>query len=139
MKFTARIITGRGRGKRIGTPTINLALEDVPEDLEEGIYACWVTSTKYEIRNTRFKSKAVMHYGPRPVFKDSASCEIHLLDEPIDLSDGTLEIEVIERMRDVQNFPSPEELIAQIKADIALSREILMKKEADREKWRMDS
>lgn len=39
--FTANVIKGKGRGKELGFPTINLA---VPENfnLKPGIYACWV-------------------------------------------------------------------------------------------------
>ncbi len=40
--FQARVIRGAGRGKSLGTPTLNLDRRDVPEDLEEGIHACLV-------------------------------------------------------------------------------------------------
>ncbi len=118
-RFTAPVITGAGRGRRIGTPTLNVDLTAVPADLGDGIYAVqasWAGGGSFA---------AVMHLGPRPVFQDSRSCEVHLLDAVPPADTQTVSVTVVARLRDVQNFPSPEALVAQIQRDIAAARAIL--------------
>ena len=114
LSFSANIISGAGRGKGLGTPTLNLDLAHVPAELEEGIYACVANG-----------QPAVMHYGPRLVFKDSTTCEVHLLDTtpPPDLAE--LSVQVLERIRDVRDFPTPDALREEITRDIARTRAIL--------------
>lgn len=118
MQFSAHIVQGSGRGKGMGTPTLNLNLLDVPSDLKEGIYACMVI-----IDDATYQ--AAMHYGPRPVHKDSRSCEVHLLDETISDAPDTITVHVIEFLRPVLDFPTEAALIAQIADDIEKSRGIL--------------
>jgi riboflavin kinase/FMN adenylyltransferase len=118
LSFKATVISGAGRGHRIGTPTMNVNLADVPMQLREGIYACAVPLEGV-------KELAVMHYGPRPVFKDTLSCEVHLLDRIIVLAPEVLDIEVIAYLREVRDFASVEALQAQIAADISDARGIL--------------
>lgn len=100
------------------TPTLNLNLSDVPSEMKEGIYVCRVI-----INNQTFN--AAMHYGPRPVHKDTTSCEVHILDEVIAEAPDTLTVDVIAYLRPVLNFPSEAALIAQIGDDIEKSRGIL--------------
>lgn len=118
MQFTARVVIGSGRGTSLSVPTINVDLVDVPADLKEGIYAARVSidGQTYPV---------AMHYGPRPVFNDSPSCELHCIDATISTKVNTVDVEVLERIRDVQNFASPEELTAQMHNDIARIRDIL--------------
>ncbi|MEN9561459.1 MAG: hypothetical protein RIQ56_732 [Candidatus Parcubacteria bacterium] len=116
LKFTGRTITGSGRGKRIGVPTINLALEDIPPALEEGIYACFVTDHRFP---------AAVHYGPRPVFNDSKTFEIHLLDAALVLLPKEISVEIVAYLRPVKNFHDVDGLKAQITKDIADARAIL--------------
>lgn len=116
--FTARVITGSGRGKRIGSPTINMDLQDIPADVKEGIYACWVKMEKQW-------EKAAMHYGPRPVFKDIPSCEVHLLDATVSHAPETIDIAGLSYIRAVADFPSTEALMEQIADDINQSHAML--------------
>lgn len=116
--FSARTVAGRGRGRGLGTPTINCDLADVPTELEDGVYACVVAFDGET-------APAAMHLGPRPVFRDTRTCEVHLLDRALDVSPKRLDIRVIERLRDVLDFPSPEALRAQITDDIRRVRAIL--------------
>lgn len=118
IRFNARTITGAGRGKEIGTPTINMNLEDVPEDMSEGIYACWTSVEGRWI-------EGALHYGPRPVFKDTRSCEVYLLDVTVDRLPERVEVVLIGYLRPVMNFPSPLELIDQIQDDVAATRAML--------------
>ena len=118
LSFNAHVISGAGRGKQLGTPTMNLDLSAVPSGVHEGIYACFCT---FDGRH----HQAVMHYGPRPVFKDTASCEIHVLDTTINEAPQQLTVEIIHYLREVRDFQTPEALMAQIAADIDDARAIL--------------
>ncbi|MBI5619675.1 riboflavin kinase, partial [Candidatus Gottesmanbacteria bacterium] len=73
MKITSRQIKGKGRGKLLGFPTINL---EIPEGLtlKEGIWAVWVT-----IAGKRYGG--ALHFGPVPTFRErEKSLEVFLLD-----------------------------------------------------------
>ena len=116
--FTAGVVKGSGRGKGLGTPTINLdpvALTDIGR---EGIYAAWAIFDGDRV-------PAVMHAGARPVFLDTPSVEIHLLDAPPATVPDELTVEVVEFLRPVQDFDSVQELQAQIRRDILLARATL--------------
>lgn len=120
LSFTAQMIQGEGKGKELGSPTINLNLDEVPEKLEEGVYAVWATVDEK-------KYAATMHYGPRPTLGFKRSCEVHLLqvsDVRCQVSDN-VHVEVVERMRDVQDFGDEEGLKSQIKEDIEHTKTIL--------------
>lgn len=66
-----------------------------------------------------------MHYGPRPVFNDDVSWEVHVLDRTIETPPETVTVTILERLREVRDFPSKEELMAQIGTDIEQVRAIL--------------
>jgi riboflavin kinase/FMN adenylyltransferase len=118
LHFSAKVVSGAGRGKDIGTPTINLDLHDVPADLKEGIYAC-----RAKIDGEWMD--AAMHYGPRPVFKDDTACEVYVLDIELVNAPETLEVSVHGYLREVMDFPSVEELQARIASDIERTRAML--------------
>jgi FAD synthase len=118
LSFNARTIKGRGRGKDIGTPTINMELSDVPSSMEEGIYACWAKVDDRWLQGA-------LHYGPRPVFKDTTSCEVYLLDVAVESLPERIEIQLVKRLRSVMDFPSTDELMAQIAEDVTQTRGIL--------------
>lgn len=122
MKFTSRHIRGKGRGKLLGFPTINL---EIPEGfpLQEGIWAVWV-----EIKEKKYKG--ALHFGPVPTFgEEELSLEVFLIDtkdEDIpELDNEILIIEPVKRLRDVKAFSSHEELVNQIKKDVLNARKIL--------------
>lgn len=114
----AKVIKGAGRGKGLGIPTINIDLAAVPADLAHGIYACRIT-----LAGTTYKG--AMHYGPRPVFKDSEAFEVHIIDETIDSVPETADIEIVGFIRDIADFPSPEALVERIGKDIEEARGML--------------
>lgn len=118
--FAAAVVTGAGRGRRIGTPTLNLELASVPAELEAGVYAC-----RASLDGDGTPLPAVMHLGPRPVFHDSRSCEVHLLDDVPPEETANVAVSDLAYLRPVQDFPSKEELLAQIGRDIAAARAIL--------------
>ncbi|PIR52831.1 hypothetical protein COU76_04255 [Candidatus Peregrinibacteria bacterium CG10_big_fil_rev_8_21_14_0_10_49_10] len=120
LRFSASAISGAGRGREYGIPTINVNLAAVPEEMEEGIYACLV-----ELGDDPKRYMGAMHFGPRPVFQDSRACEVHVLDTDIETPPAEVTITVVAYLRSIQNFGSVEELKEQILEDIEQCRAIL--------------
>lgn len=120
MTFSASAISGTGRGREYGIPTININLASVPEQLQEGIYACFVN-----IEGDPVQYLGAMHYGPRPVFQDSRACEIHLIDTDLSTLPATVTVSVVQYLREIRDFPSTEALKEQILDDIDECRAIL--------------
>lgn len=118
LSFSASPIRGSGRGKALGAPTINVDLNDVPASLKEGIYACRAILGHQTL-------DAVLHYGPRPVFQDIPSCEIHVLDAVVADVPPQVNIDIVGRLRDVRDFPDAAALMTQIEQDIADARAML--------------
>ncbi len=113
-----RVVGGAGRGRRLGFPTANLvtAKELLPR---EGVYAV-------RVRHGRRMYDAVVNLGRRPTFAGAEpTLEIHLLDFTGDLYGARLRLYFVERLRDVQRFPSVEALQAAVKADIERARPLL--------------
>ncbi len=114
----AAVISGRGRGKGLGIPTINIDLAAVPSDVPHGIYACKIT-----LGDTTYMG--AMHYGPRPVFRDGVAFEVHILDETVEDIPDTVDIEIIGFIRAIADFPSPEAMMKRIERDIEEARGML--------------
>lgn len=111
MKFTGKIIKGDSRGKKIGFPTINLNVFELP--VGHGVYVVKVGELP-----------ALMHYGPVPTFGNHSSrVEIHILDFDDDIYGREVEVEIFNKVRGVQKFKSAEDLVERIKEDIRLARE----------------
>lgn len=117
--FNASTEHGFGIGRTMSIPTINLVIEQVPASLEYGIYACMATLDQGE------RLPATMHLGPRPVFDQPTSCEVHILDRTGVPHPASVRVEPIAYLREIRNFPSPEELIRQIHTDNEQARGIL--------------
>jgi riboflavin kinase / FMN adenylyltransferase len=112
------VVRGDGRGRTIGVPTANLAPEEqiLPA---HGVYAarCRVGERWHD---------AVVNVGERPTFGGGrVTLEAHLLDFEGDLYDARVRLAFSERLRGEERFPSPEALVAQIRADIAAARALL--------------
>ena len=112
-----RVVQGAGRGRTIGVPTLNLAPPDARKLLPpDGVYAVWVWW-----RGTRYGG--MMNQGPRPTFAEQGrTLEVHLFDFAGELYGETVRVEWVERLRDVQAFPSREALVAQLERDRQAAR-----------------
>lgn len=118
-EFSAPAVHGYGKGRLLGVPTINLAMDDAPAQLREGVYAC-----RASLDGGPYLS-ATMHIGPRPVFAAEASCEVHILDRDDIEHPASVAVQVVERLRDIADFPSEKELVEQILRDNEQARGIL--------------
>jgi riboflavin kinase/FMN adenylyltransferase len=68
----------------------------------------------------------VANLGWNPTFQDQKfSIEVHMLNFHQEIYGHRLRVEFVERLRDEVLFCGPEELIAQIKKDIARAKKIL--------------
>lgn len=118
LRFQAERVPGKGRGRQLGFPTVNLR---VPEGLSlpHGIYACWV-------RVSDRTYPGALHYGPVPSFgEEEPSLEVHVLDHVLDATPETVEVEVVRWLRPVLAFDSTEALRAQMERDVEACREAL--------------
>jgi riboflavin kinase / FMN adenylyltransferase len=120
--FSTKQIKGKGRGKFLGYPTINMEVP-VGFELVDGIYAVWVT-----LEGMRFRG--ALHWGPIPTFDDGAkSLEVYLLGVDDGALDRTvisvLSVEIVKKLRDIKKFASVNELTKQIGRDVQDVRGIL--------------
>lgn len=102
---------GKGRGKTLDYPTINLSTPPVKLLPKDGVY-----SAKVEIKE---KDYFVMLYvGAKPTFGDSSrSVEAHLFDMAQDTIDSEVHLFVESWIREPQKFGTPALLKDQLKAD----------------------
>lgn len=122
MLFHSHQIKGIGRGKQIGCPTINL---EIPKDfgLDAGVYSSWVV-----INDKTYKG--ALHYGPIPTFNQPHSTmEVHLIDITDDnfpkINGQQIEIDIVEKIRDILTFSDSDELIEHIGKDIKKIKSML--------------
>jgi riboflavin kinase/FMN adenylyltransferase len=120
--LSGAVVSGAKRGRSIGIPTANLALDPKRAVPATGVY---VTSASIGERTWG----AVTNIGLRPTFADGTVApivETHLLDyEGGEFYDEPLRVEFITRLRAEQKFSGVDELVAQIKQDIEVARSIL--------------
>lgn len=119
-RFSARVIPGAGRGRSIGVPTLNF--EGPPPDKAlppDGVYAArveWGGGT----------AGAMLNQGPRPTVGDlRRSIEAHLFGFDEVLYDRLVRIEWVERLRDIQRFPSLDALRTQLSLDRERALDVL--------------
>ncbi len=122
-------VHGRGVGKQLTTPTINLApyTDLLPPD---GVY---VTRVRIGEGEDAPLLNAVTNAGSRPTFEGAGyAVESHLLDgpPPVELKESTpIELCFLMRLREERRFPSPEALRAQIGRDVARAQEYFRRAE----------
>jgi riboflavin kinase / FMN adenylyltransferase len=108
--FSAKIISGHGRGRQLGYPTLNLQIKSGEEPVP-GVYVALLEA-----------QEAVLHVGPRPTFNASNSIEAHLLNTDDPQVSEPVKVEVLLLLRDTVKFDSVEALKKQIEQDIIAAR-----------------
>ena len=126
MQFESTHIKGKGRGKPMGFPTINLK---IPEnfELKDGIYAA-----KVVIENKTFVG--ALHYGPVPTFSEQEkSLEVYLIglvENELtkygleNLDEKIIKVEILKYLPQVIKFRLVEDLVKQIEEDVKQIKEI---------------
>ena len=114
------VVRGSGRGRRLGVPTANLQLS--PDKLvpARGVYAARL------VLGGRVYGGA-LNIGIVPTFVEagSLSVEVHILDFDADLYGAHLRLECMARLRDERKFAGPDDLLAQIRQDLAATRRFM--------------
>ncbi len=117
--ITGTVVSGAGRGRRIGFPTCNL------DDTEETVPASGVYATITEWEGKKYGG--VTHIGPIPTFGiETLSIETHLFDFRQDVHGEILEVAFVKRLRGIKKFQSVEDLVSQI-ADDGLAAKAILK------------
>ena len=133
------VVKGRGIGRGLGFPTANVDPENelIPAP---GVYAAYTRLQKSDVRcqmsktsnltsdlrPPTFEHPSAVFIGERKTFNDPEPViESYLLDFDQDLYGQQIEVCLVQKIRDVEPFPSKEALIAQIEKDIAQIRATL--------------
>lgn len=104
---------GRGEGGDFGFKTANLHVPDMLKVLSDGVYAAYAY-----VDGKRFK--AAVSNGVAPTFAGSAKAnvEVHILDFEGDIYGKSICVEFIEWLRPMMSFPTLDELISTVMANI---------------------
>ena len=117
-RISGVVETGAARGRQLGFPTANIRPDPKRALPADGVYAAVVSLDGVEHR-------AVVNLGSRPTFKEGERLlEVHLLDVAPDLYGRQLDVDFVDRLRDVQRFESIDALRAQIARDADAARTI---------------
>ena len=129
-RLVGEIIPGRGIGKKLGFPTLNMKKpkQVIPA---EGVYAGFVRigDTFDKILSTQEAIPAAYSIGQARTYGDEFPLliEAHLLKENAKSMTGNyMSMDFIERIRSQHKFKTPEELSAQIEKDCQKAKEFLM-------------
>lgn len=113
------VVRGVERGRTLGFPTANLAVNSNQALPADGVYA-----TRVYVGGSAHK--AVVNIGQRPTFDEKdRTVEVYLLDFKGDLYGEEIKVELVERLRAERKFDSADELKAQIGKDVERARAIL--------------
>jgi len=107
--FTARVRPGRGRGQRMGLPTINLDAIDL--DIPYGVY-------RVKMQAGQQSQNGILHYGRKETFREGTSMELIVKDYVPNITDKKVKIQISQFIRNVIKFKDTEKLKEQIKKDI---------------------
>ena len=116
-RIRGMVTHGAARGSTIGFPTANLDAIDtlVPA---MGVYA----GRTYVHGRSHWSA---IHIGPNPTFgEDLPKVESHLLNFEGSIYGETIEVDFISRLRDICQFDSTEQLVAQLNLDVAETKKI---------------
>jgi riboflavin kinase/FMN adenylyltransferase len=116
LRLVGKVVQGFRRGRTIGFPTANLDCTGhvVPGD---GVYAGRTTIEKVSY-------PVALNVGPMPTFSETLrQIEAHLIGFTGDLYGQTIEIEVLDFLRDQRKFPDLDALKRQLEHDVALAGE----------------
>ena len=110
--LSGTVVHGRHVGTTLGFPTANI----MPDDSHKMLPAPGVYALRATVGGRVYK--AIANLGSQPTFhNDRQVLEAHLLDFDGDIYGREIEVEFIERLRDIREFANAEELRFQIEQD----------------------
>lgn len=117
-RIRGMVTHGAHRGRTLGFPTANLEAIDTLLPAA-GVYAgrAFVGGKVYS---------AATNIGPNPTFRETLpKVETHLLDYHGTLYGEPLEVDFIERLRDIRTFPAVQQLTEQLALDLQQTRQVV--------------
>jgi len=120
-RLGGEVVEGEGRGRTIGVPTANVAVDPGRALPADGVYAAWARVEDGPAE------PAVVNVGWRPTFDGTTrTVEAHLLVEGApDLYGRWLALDLVARIRGEERFEDATALVARIGRDVAEARELL--------------
>ncbi len=118
--LSGQVVKGNQIGRTIGFPTANINVED-PEKLipANGVYAVLV-----DVDGQRYRG--ALNIGTRPTFDNGErKVEVFILDFNRDIYGERITVHFKHRLRDELKFPTVNDLIEQMNADIRTTMELL--------------
>lgn len=121
-RLRGRVVQGQQRGRTLGFPTANLALDDDYQMPANGVYT---VRALLQLPDGRELTKGgAANVGVRPQFDDgeAVTVEVYVLDFDGDLYGTPLAVDFIARQRPEERFADVAALIAQMTADVERAR-----------------
>jgi riboflavin kinase/FMN adenylyltransferase len=120
-RITGTVVEGQKRGRTLGFPTANLG--DIPMLVPgDGVYAGFATADGAA-------HAAAINIGANPTFGEHArKVEVHLVGFAGELYGRPIEVDFLARLRDTRPFPSPADLLAQLKQDVEQAKHIFLRR-----------
>jgi len=120
--LTGRRVKGKGRGKKLGYPTINLKVPEEKLKPKPGVYII-----EAQIKNKKYKG--LMYYGSRPTFNERNKIfELYLFNFKNDIKEEKIKVFVHKFIREDIKFKNEKELIKQIEKDINIGYTYFLEK-----------
>lgn len=120
-RIAGLVVRGDGRGHDLGFPTANLETPQWTAIPGDGIYAAWL-----RLDGQGEPLAAAVSIGSNPTFAGTQHrVEAFALDYDGDLYGRHVALDFVERLRDMEHFATPDELVTQIDADVAAVRRLL--------------
>jgi riboflavin kinase/FMN adenylyltransferase len=117
------VVRGDRRGRELGFPTANVPTGEGSATPADGVYAGWLRRL-----DTGETHPVAISVGTNPTFDGHRErrVESYVLDrDDLDLYDVEVEVSFVDRLRGMVRFDSVEELVAQMKDDVARARDLL--------------
>ncbi|MDP6557910.1 MAG: bifunctional riboflavin kinase/FAD synthetase [Pirellulaceae bacterium] len=116
-RIRGMVTHGAARGAKIGFPTANVDAIDTLLPAK-GVYACRAICEEGQW-------PAAVNIGPNPTFGDNAlKVEVHLIGYSGSLYGNALEVDFLQRLRDIRSFDSIEQLKSQLARDVEAARAV---------------
>ena len=109
-----------GRGKTLGFPTANIAVDDLQIMPPHGVYVTLVRIGEKEYAS-------VTSFGSRPTFDDRITVETHILDFNADIYNEEIFIEFLGFIRNIEKYDSADALAQILASDCKLSKDYVNK------------
>jgi riboflavin kinase len=120
--LSGTVVHGDKRGRVLGFPTANIAVEPGTGLPPDGVYSCYVSLAEEATRHG-----ATCSIGLNPTFDgvESVRVEVYIHDFAADLYGQRITLTLVNRIRDMRKFETVDELIAQTYADVQRSKGLL--------------